>query len=175
MNDNQIFKNIQRDLRVELHDEFDRNFERKGFFGAPWKQTRLKNSRGSILMRSGKLRRGQASRINGNEIIFTNSMPYAKLQNEGGEIVVTAKMKKFFWAMHYKAGGAIKGKGERAARLTVEAMQWKALALKKVGSVIKIEKRQWLGWHPVLHQSISSIVDENMKYAEDFILNKLRK
>ncbi|MCK9450717.1 MAG: hypothetical protein M0Q90_03420 [Bacteroidales bacterium] len=36
MKSNQFLQKVLRDLRVDLLDEFDRNFERKGFFNKPW-------------------------------------------------------------------------------------------------------------------------------------------
>ena len=36
-----LFTKILTDLKVELADEFDRNFERKAFFGKAWKRTPL--------------------------------------------------------------------------------------------------------------------------------------
>ena len=45
-------KNILQDLRVELTDEFDRNFERKTFFGNRWKPRRIEG-RGSLLLVTG--------------------------------------------------------------------------------------------------------------------------
>lgn len=38
-----FFKTILKDLKVELSDEFDRNFERKAFFNEAWKQSKLAN------------------------------------------------------------------------------------------------------------------------------------
>ncbi len=37
MKPNEFIKNTLSDIKVELTEEFDRNFERKGFFGQPWK------------------------------------------------------------------------------------------------------------------------------------------
>ena len=50
---------------------------------------------------------------------------------------VTAKMKGFFWAQHYKARGDAK-------ELSTEAQFWRNMALKKVGSQIKIVQRQYV-------------------------------
>src|SRR5690606_38490895 len=102
-----IIKNFIKDIEVDLNDEFDRNFERKAFFDKPWSQTKLSNSRGSLMMRSGNLRNSISSKISDNSITWTSSLPYASIHNEGGEITVTQKMKAFFWAMYYKSAGAI--------------------------------------------------------------------
>ncbi len=53
----QIIKQTLEDIRTKLTDEFDRNFERKAFFDKRWSETKLINKRGSLLMRTGKLRR----------------------------------------------------------------------------------------------------------------------
>lgn len=55
-------------------------------------------------------------------------MPYAELHNNGGSFKVTAKMKKFFWAKYYETSGI---KTKKTAKMSIEAQQWKALALKK--------------------------------------------
>ncbi len=39
-----------------------------------------------------------------------NTADYAQVHNEGANIPVIPKMKKFFWAKHYEAGGGVKGK-----------------------------------------------------------------
>jgi hypothetical protein len=97
--------------------------------------------------------------------------------NQGGEIVVTAKMKRFFWAMFYKSSGAVtsSGKGERNTRLTEEAKSWKALALQKVGAIMKVKQRQFIGDHPQVRQRVEHIVDANMREIEREILNGLRR
>ena len=51
-----IKRKILNDLRVELSDEFDRNFQRKAFFDKSWPPRKM-NGKGSLLMVTGKLRR----------------------------------------------------------------------------------------------------------------------
>ncbi|MDD1525564.1 phage virion morphogenesis protein [Riemerella anatipestifer] len=154
------------DIKVKLAEEFDRNFERKAFFDKKWKQPKLYNSRGSVMMRTGKTRRSIQSNLTPAGVQFTSPMPHAEILNNGGEITVTEKMKRFFWAMHYKASGGAKGNGQKAKRLSIEAEQWKALALKKVGSKIKIEQRQYLGHHPQTDKMIREIINRNLKEIE---------
>ena len=94
-----IIKIILRDIQVELTDEFDQNFERQAFFSEAW-QRRKSPTRpgGHILVDTGQLRRSIKSRTTENSIIFYTDLPYAEIHNDGGEIVVTQKMKRFFWA-----------------------------------------------------------------------------
>lgn len=88
---NSLRDRILRDIRVELLDEFDRNFERQGFFADnTWKtRKRADNNRRqrAILIKSGRLRNSIGARINygRSEIVFTSSLPYAKVHNEGGK------------------------------------------------------------------------------------------
>jgi phage gpG-like protein len=177
-----FIKNILQDIRVDLTDEFDRNFERKAFFDKPWENTSIPNHKGSTMMRTGKLRRSVRSKQTNNDITWSSSLPYASLQNEGGEVIVTEKMKRFFWAMFYKANGAVsvtkKGdarNNDRNKRLTAEAATWKALALQKVGAKMKIKQRQFIGDHPQVRQRIEHVIDKNMKELEKTIFNKLKR
>lgn len=77
--------------------------------------------------------------------------PYANVMQNGATIIVSKKMKKMFWAKYYQASGGIahtkKGalaKTSKNSRLSNDAAIYKAMALKKVGSVIKIEPRTFM-------------------------------
>ncbi len=197
-----FIKNIISNVRIDLTDEFDRNFERKAFFDKAWENNKIPNRRGSLMMRTGKLRRSVRSKQTNNDITWSSSLPYASLQNEGGEIIVTEKMKRFFWAMYFKAAGAISksieqkdgsrvlfvssdsksrmnkqanSKSQRSIRMNAEAATWKALALQKVGAKMKIKQRQFIGDHPQVRQRIEHVVDLNMKELEKEIFNKLKR
>lgn len=172
-----FIKNILSDIRIDLTDEFDRNFERKAFFDKAWENSKIPNHKGSLLMRTGKLRRSIRSKQSNNDITWSSSLPYASLQNEGGEIIVTERMKRFFWAMFYKANGAVtaSGKGERNKRLSQEAQTWRALALQKVGAKMKVKQRQFIGDHTQVRQRVEQVVDHNIKELEKEIFNKLKR
>lgn len=201
MNPSDIFKNILSDVRIDATQHFDRNFERKAFFNRKWPDTKHPNARGSLMMRSGKLRRSIQSKIQGNQIVFTSSLPYAKIHNDGGEVVVTEKMKRFFWAMYYKSAGAVSksilqkdgsrvlfvstesksrmkkqagSNSERAKRLNAESKYWRSLALMKLGAKIKIEQRQFIGDHPVIRGVITRAVNNNLKELNNYLLNQLK-
>lgn len=162
------------DLRVELMDEFDRNWERKAFFDQPWSVQKYPNHRGSLLMRSGALRRSLKSASSDGEIRFSSSLPYASLHNDGGTITVTAGMKKYFWAMFYRASGASRGKGARAARFSKEAEYWKGLALKKTGELITIPARPFIGPHQQVDRAVERVIDANLRIITDN-LNQILK
>ncbi len=169
-----FFKTILKDLQIELTDEFDKNFERKAFFDEAWQDTKWANSKGSLMMRTGAGRKSIKSTIEGEAIVWRSSLPYMGIHNDGGEVTVTQQMKRFFWAMYYKASNAIvyKTKTKKAAntqrnnKLTTEAAIWKSLALMKVGSKIKIHKRQFIGNHPQVDASVKRVVDASVKKLE---------
>jgi phage gpG-like protein len=98
---------------------FKESFTRKGQIMAngtviPWQQRGFSpaNRQSSpLLIKSGQLRREIHYNKSATGVNIISSMPYSELMNEGGEIQVTAKMRKFFYAMFRQSGGEIvKGK-----------------------------------------------------------------
>ena len=148
------------DVRIESLDEFDRNFTRRGFFTDAWK--RKKHDDGHpILMKTGTLRRSIVAQQTGTSLEFGSSEKYAVIHNNGGEIHVTAKMKRYFWAMYQQATGKISQrkdgtnrKTKKNVQLSADAAFYKAMALKKVGSTIVIPKRQFIGMSPQLREAL---------------------
>ena len=99
-----ILRRILKDIQVEMSDEFDQNFEREAFFSEAWQRRRSPmRPDGHILVDTGQLRRSIQSRTTENSITFYTDLPYAAIHNEGGEIVVTPRMKKYFWHKYYGA------------------------------------------------------------------------
>lgn len=164
----QLFNRLLKDIKIELDDEFDRNFERKAFFDTQWNKA-IRNATGSLLNRTGALRKSIRSEIVGqNSVKWESSLPYADIQNNGGKITVTQKMRGFFW---YKFKMATGGNNKN---LNAEALFWKAMALKKVGSVIIIEKRQFIGDHPMVQTAIKNTANDWVKNdLQPFIYNQL--
>lgn len=166
----EVFRRILKDIQVELGGEFDENFERQAFFSQAWARRRSPiRQDGHILVDSGELRRSIKSRVTESSITFYSDLPYAPIHNDGGEIVVTARMKRYFWYKHYTATGSFGRKksgglrnDRRNRQLGDEADFWKAMALMKVGSTIKIPKRQFLGNSPEVEAAVREIVEENL-------------
>ena len=103
----EVFRNILNDIRVELGGEFDENFERQAFFSQAWERRKSPTRPGGhILVDGGDLRRSIKSRTTDNSITFYSELPYASIHNEGGEIVVTERMKRFFWYKYYSSTGS---------------------------------------------------------------------
>lgn len=165
-----VIRNILKDIKVELGDEFDQNFKRQAFFTEAWQRRKSPlRPGGAILIDTGKLRQSIRSESTETSIRFFTDLPYAAIHNEGGEIKVTAKMKRFFWARYCAATGSFgrkkngeKRKDKRTIQLSTEAEFWKCLALMKVGKAIKIPKRQFLGASPQVETAVREIIEDNL-------------
>lgn len=150
-----IKKKILTDLKVELLDEFDQNFTRKAFFDQPWQRRSYPSGRGSLMQVTGRGRRSVRSSVRANGVTYYSDTSYMGLHNAGGKVKITPRMRKFFWAMYYKAGG--KGKKPKPA-----ALYWRGLALTKK-SAITMPKRQVIGDHPRVQQVVRTVVNGNLQ------------
>lgn len=185
-----IIKRILRDIQVELGDEFDRNFERQAFFSEAWARRKSPNRPGgTLLIDTGNLRRSVRSRTTENSITFFTDLPYASIHNDGGEIVVTAKMKRYFRAKFYESQGGFERKKGIAKRtlsdggfyawtskmnLTPVAEFWRFMALKRAGTTIRIPRRRFLGAGPEVERIVREIIEENLNeyFNVDFSIER---
>lgn len=69
----QLKRNILSDMRVELTEEFDKNFERKAFFTDKWKRRANPNAKGTLLMVTGTLRRSIKSEVQKKQVSKTHN------------------------------------------------------------------------------------------------------
>ena len=178
-----IIKLILGDLRVEMSDEFDRNFERQGFFSEAWQRRKSPvRSSGHILVDTASLRRSINSKTDDNSITFFSTLPYAAIHNEGGEIKVTARMKRYFWARYYETAGSFGRKKNGSMRndkrnqmLSSEAEFWKYMALMKVGASVKIPCRRFLGISPEVEKRCRDIIERNLsEYFENNLKDMIK-
>lgn len=167
-----IFRSILRDIQVELGDEFDQNFERQAFFSQAWARRKSPTRPGGhLLVDTGSLRRSIRSEIRENSVVFLSDHPAAAIHNEGGEIRVTERMKRYFWHKHMSAAGVLVfcrrkdgslRRDKNTRHITDVADFWKAMALMKVGSTIKIPQRKFLGTSPEVEKAVRQIIEENL-------------
>ena len=165
-----VISRILRDICVELTDEFDRNFERGGFFSEAWSRRRSPMREGrATLVDTGNLRRSIKSESSETGIRFYSDLPYAGIHNDGGEIKVTKRMKAFFWHKYYETTGSFGRRKDgglrrdkRTIRLGTEAEFWKCLALMKEGKKIEIPRRRFLGTSPEVEKAVRDIIEENL-------------
>ena len=168
-----LFRLIVQDIGVGLKDEFDLNFERQAFFSEKWQRRKspIRNDRRAILTDTGQLRGSIGFRTTADSVTFFSNLPYAGIHNDGGEIIVTKRMKGFFWHKYMNAAGALtfarrkdgslrRDKGTR--QISAEAEFWRAMALMKEGKAIKIPRRRFLGYSPEVEKEIREIIEENI-------------
>ena len=92
-------------------------------------------------------------------VVIISDTPYSNTHNEGEEIGVTTKMRKYFWARHL----------EDKKRYGAEAPEtefWKRMARKKPGSHIKIPRRHFLGPDKAVDRTVNDIINNEL---ENFI------
>ena len=146
-----IKADILNDMRVELTDEFDRNFGRKGFFSDKWKPRAHDYPRGSLLLVTGTLRRSIKSEISGDGVRFTSAVPYASVHNEG--------------LTGYKMVRAHTRKSKKGNIYTVKAHRRK----------FNMPKRQFIGDGPETQKIIQTAIDENLQKFNLSLSEFLRK
>ena len=116
-------------------------------------------------------------------------LPYAAIHNDGGEIVVTAKMKRYFRAKFYESQGGFERKKGIAKsplsdggfyawtskmNLTPVADFWRFMALKRAGTTIRIPRRRFLGAGPEVERIVREIIEENLNeyFNVDFSIER---
>ena len=163
---------VGRAVRDSVRD----NFRKGGFYGQAWKPPMRTDlgfegpSYGPMLSGTNHLMMSTDYVTEPGRVIIQNSLVYAQIHNEGGEITVTKRMKGYFWSMYYKRGlvgemyGKAKGKKNRqkADSLNAEAQFWRNMALKKVGDKIKIPQRQFLGEHPEVNRIVREVINQEL-------------
>lgn len=104
----------------------DRITKDKSYNDSPWVKS-IRNS--NTLIKSGDMRDSvKIASASKDEIIVEIATKYATIHNEGGTIVITEQMRKYFWSQYYKTND----------------LYWKNLAMHR-GNTITIPKRQMVG------------------------------
>lgn len=90
-----------------------------------------------------------------------DAIKYAEIHNNGGEIQVTPRMRRFFWAMYYKSGGA-----HEDTRKDEVAQFWLRMALRK-DNTITIPKRQFIGDSASLNTRVTTYLEKELNKIFD--------
>ena len=151
MTADRLKKNILDDMRVELSDEFDKNFERKAFFTNAWKARKDPKANGSLLVVSVRMRRSIKGSVEGDGVHFTSDTAYATVHNEGGTGYVTVKQHQ---RKHYKTGKVY----------TVHAHQRR----------LNIPQRQFVGDSQQTQEIIRGVIEDNLKQFDASLSNFIR-
>lgn len=135
----QLEANILKDMRVELADEFDKNFQRKAFFNDAWKPRKDPKTLGSLLVVTGAMRRSIKSEVVGHGVRFSSSLPYTTIHNEGGKGTLTVRT-------HY--------------RTSKNGKRYKVRAHKRR---FNMPQRQFIGDGKETQQLIKNVIDDNLQ------------
>lgn len=148
-------------------DHFQEGFRQGGFQDngtQAWQRKKRPDKYGPLMSSRQNLYGSIYYQPGDASVTVGTSAPYAEIHNEGGDIKVTAKMKRFFWAKYRETNGE---SWKRNAK-NEEAEFWKTLALKKVGTTIHIPQRKFIGESQELNQKIKQKIDDEI----DKILRK---
>lgn len=153
--DNNFAKRLKKrlisDLRVELSEEFDRNFERKAFFSKRWKPRRYHNPKGTLLMVTGKLRRSIQSHETDHGVRFTSQVPYASIHNEGG-----------------KGTKPVRAHNRRTPKGNITTVRAHSRSF-------NMPQRQFIGDSPETRRIIGDVIEDNVKALDKEIAKALRR
>lgn len=141
-----LSRDVTTVIGVEAVKHFKNNFMEEGFDGDKWAARQTKNRLSKLILT------GQGSgdhlgdsidyKEQGDTVTIYSDKLYAQIHNEGGEIAVTPKMKKFFWFKSQEAKDA--GDADAA-----EQYKWMALS-----QTITIKQRKFMGSSEVLNEKI---------------------
>ncbi len=140
---------LARKLAVIMSNETEAAFRSKVWDGVRWAPVRVANPRGSLMLRTGALRRSLSFVARGNVVAVSSSMPYASLHNEGGRVVVpvTDKMRRYWWWQYRKSGG--------------RDVRYKAMALSRKSQwTICVPQRQFVGVTDETDRQLEAQLDE---------------
>lgn len=144
------------------------NFRRGGFYGDRWEEPVRRRAGfrgveglyGPLLSRQNRLM-GDTDYVPGTgRVTIRNTAAYAAVHNEGADIPVTERMRRYFW--YRNADLRRRGLGD-----TGEAGFWRSMALKRAGSTIRIPKRRFMGPSPVLEREINGIINKELRMYID--------
>lgn len=105
----------------------------------------------ALLKKSGALSRSIKFVARPMRVNIYSNLPYSEIQNDGGVVPLTPKMRRFFWAMYFRSGGVQKTdkKGNPVRSGSIEDRFkggdkfWLRMALKK-GNTIEIKARPFI-------------------------------
>lgn len=150
---------------VAVRDSIRQNFRQGSFYrGDKWEQPMrvtlhfrgAAGQRGPLLSGSNHLMMNTDYEALPGRVIIRNSEVYAATHNDGEEIGVTERMKRFFWAKHMEHK-------ERMGPEDPETEFWKRMALKKPGSRIKIPRRHYLGPGPEVDAIVQQVIEKEIQ------------
>jgi phage gpG-like protein len=141
--------NIPKIMATESVKFSKEAFSKGGFTDKSFVRWKVNSQGTQTLVDTGSLMNSiKIISIGKRSAIIGSTLDYARIQNEGGSITITDKMRGYFWAQYKRTGRDF----------------WKWCALSK--DRIQIPKRQFIGNSYVLEQRIKRIVENRLKIID---------
>jgi phage gpG-like protein len=136
---------------------FKDSFRDKAWDKKPWKPAKRKKSKGSLMITSSNLMRSiKPSHVSPERVTISagsSDVPYAKIHNEGGQIIIPPR-KDNFVRKRFKSG---KQKGRfRKGKLEGEGFSYRETR-------IFMPQRQFMGVTPYIGQVILNRIEKHFK------------
>lgn len=146
----EAFKHLPYDIKVELADAFDKNFDNSSFFGEKWTPSKYVEKQSHKLLNKsggGGLRGSLKYIVTGNQIKISSNKPYAQIHNEGGTI-------------NHPGGTAYFYDTEKKKLVWVRNSDPQAADLPRTKPhKIEIPQRQFVGHHKQVDKIIENEID----------------
>lgn len=180
---------MRRQLPVKVgrmaKDHYQDNFRQGGFVNNglhKWEPAkRLTSGRQSAAARYGTLLSSRNHLFSSTKytpgdyrVKVSNEVPYAPVHQHGGmiQVPISAKMRRFAWAMYYNSGGGSESAGAGVKKPDADnsdAGFWKGLALtKKTALTIRMPARPFIGESAELTQKINEKTDAEVRKILNF-------
>lgn len=171
-------RDLPKKVGAAAVSQVKQNFRKGGIDGKPWDDTyrrRLsfngtEGKYGPLLSRTNTLMSRNVYEAKPGRVLLKNEQPYALIQNDGGMIRVTAKMKRYFWYRYIQTRGSLRktksGKNRTSSYnrgLSREAEFWRGMALKRVNSSIRIPARKFMGDSKELTQVVNRTIAKQLQ------------
>ncbi|WP_010664922.1 hypothetical protein [Marinilabilia salmonicolor] len=167
---NDLKKNASRYAASESVKFFKESFVKGGFTDTsflPWKKSASPLAGKRTLYKKGTLMQSIRKQMETMErVVVEADSEYAEIHNNGGYITVTERMKRYWWYQYTQLSGKVKktksGRVSMAKanrKVSGKAEFCKRMALMKVGTKIKIPKRQFMGESQTLLMNFESFFD----------------
>ena len=160
---------LPRTVGVIAVNHFTQNFHQGGWLDNglhPWPRTKRQDSASPdakyspLTSRRNHLMKSIQATTAPGQVTVENPVPYAAIHNDGGEVPVTQRMRRFAWAKVYSIAGIKKGQ-KQPKQLPAEAEMWKGLALTKK-TTLRIPQRQFMGDSAELREKIGKAVRKSL-------------
>lgn len=146
-------RTVPQKTAITMVNFFKRNFKVGGFVDVPfqrWKKSTYPGARATMI-RSGNTRREiKKIQVSESKVVvgIANHNHHAKIHNEGGKILVTPKMRRFFWAKFKETGKEY----------------WKWMALTKKTHIV-IPQRKFIGDSKALEKTLDRMLISELRKA----------